>query len=161
MLKSILFGFGVLANIATLVGLWITYISAPATIQNHVGHILLVTGALCSISLYLLLARSVLRPANSHVISDTSDNTSINTYIWPRWKAAISAFWHYSEGSNDDLTLPDYRPIVVPIRYGKIQSGPEAGHTGIALTNNGEPAYSISPPGYVHSGARYEQTHPN
>ena len=38
------------------------------------------------------------------------------------------------------------RPLVVPVRYGKITSGPEAGHTGIALKNNGSPAYFVSHP---------------
>lgn len=39
--------------------------------------------------------------------------------------------------------LPPSRPIVVPIRYGKITSGPEAGHSGISLRNDGEPAYNV------------------
>jgi len=42
--------------------------------------------------------------------------------------------------------LPPIRPIIVPTRYGKIESGPEAGHTGIALRNDGEPAYTVTPP---------------
>jgi len=41
--------------------------------------------------------------------------------------------------------LPAIRPKVVAARYGKIVSGPEAGYTGIALRNDGEPAYSVSP----------------
>jgi hypothetical protein len=43
-----------------------------------------------------------------------------------------------------DDPLPPSRPIVVPIRYGKITSGPEAGHSGISLRNDGGPAYSVS-----------------
>ncbi len=42
--------------------------------------------------------------------------------------------------------LPQVRPIIVPTRYGKIESGPEAGHTGIAVRNDGEPAYTVTAP---------------
>lgn len=42
------------------------------------------------------------------------------------------------------VTLPANRPIVVPTKYGEIRSGPEAGHSGISLRNDGEPAYSVS-----------------
>ena len=34
----------------------------------------------------------------------------------------------------------------MPTAYGKIESGPYAGHTGISLRNDGEPAYFVSPP---------------
>jgi hypothetical protein len=43
--------------------------------------------------------------------------------------------------------LPERRPIVVPTRYGRIQSGPEAGHSGLSLRNDGEPAYNVSASG--------------
>lgn len=48
--------------------------------------------------------------------------------------------------------LPPSRPIVVPIRYGKITSGPEVGHSGISLRNDGEPAYSVSAHGATLAG---------
>jgi hypothetical protein len=48
--------------------------------------------------------------------------------------------------------LPSSRPIIVPIRYGKITSGPEAGHSGISLRNDGEPAYSVSAQSVTLSG---------
>jgi hypothetical protein len=48
--------------------------------------------------------------------------------------------------------LPPSRPIVVPIRYGKITSGPEIGHSGISLRNDGEPAYSVSAHKVILSG---------
>lgn len=65
MLKIILLGLGFLTNVATLVGLWITYISVPATAQNHFGHSVLFSCALCSMVLYLCLAWFVLRPRSS------------------------------------------------------------------------------------------------
>jgi hypothetical protein len=40
--------------------------------------------------------------------------------------------------------LPPIRPIVVPTQYGIIQSGPDAGDTGIHFRNNGEPAYMVT-----------------
>jgi hypothetical protein len=65
MLKNILLGLSVLSNVATLAGLWIAYISAPATVQSRVGYVVLVSGAVCSIVLYLCLAWFVLRPRSS------------------------------------------------------------------------------------------------
>jgi len=38
-LKKILLGFGVLSNIATLIALWIAYISVPASVQAKIGHV--------------------------------------------------------------------------------------------------------------------------
>jgi len=65
MLTKILLWFGVVSNVATLIGLLIAYMAAPVTVQNRVGHILLVGGAGCSVVLYLLIAAFVLRSRNS------------------------------------------------------------------------------------------------
>jgi hypothetical protein len=62
MLTKILLGFGVVSNFATLIGLLITYMSAPVTVQSAVARILLLAGAGCSVILYFLLAWFVLRP---------------------------------------------------------------------------------------------------
>lgn len=51
---------------------------------------------------------------------------------------------HKDQIEATSTRLSPSRPIVVPIRYGKITSGPEAGHSGISLRNDGEPAYSVS-----------------
>lgn len=56
MLQKILLGFGVLSNFATLLGLWIAYISTPETVQNRIGHVLLIAGASVSVALYLIVA---------------------------------------------------------------------------------------------------------
>lgn len=46
--------------------------------------------------------------------------------------------------ANNNYALPAKRPIIVPTKYGEIKSGPEAGHSGISVRNDGEPAYTIS-----------------
>jgi hypothetical protein len=63
-LKRILLGFGFLSNIATLIGLWIAYISVPASVQARIGHALLIAGASCSVALYLWLAWLIFQPTN-------------------------------------------------------------------------------------------------
>lgn len=61
MLTRTLLGFGLLSNIATLIGLWIAYIAAPASVHAKIGYVLLVAGAACSVVLYLFIAWLVLR----------------------------------------------------------------------------------------------------
>jgi hypothetical protein len=61
MLKKILIGLGVLSNLATLLGLWIAYISAPTPVQSKIGHVLLIAGGCASAALYLVLAWAILR----------------------------------------------------------------------------------------------------
>jgi len=53
-----------LSNIATLIGLWIAYISVPASVQARIGHALLIAGASCSVALYLWLAWLIFQPSN-------------------------------------------------------------------------------------------------
>lgn len=77
MLKSILLGLSVLSNIATLVGLWITYISVPFTVQSRIAHALLVGGAVSSVLLYLLIVRLLLKP-NSEPLNTAFSRNSGN-----------------------------------------------------------------------------------
>jgi hypothetical protein len=78
-LKKILLGFGVLSNIATLIGLWIAYISVPASVQAKIGHVFLIAGASCSVALYLWLAWVIFQPSNPSVARPSYPNTGAGT----------------------------------------------------------------------------------
>jgi hypothetical protein len=62
MLNKILLPFSLVSNLATLLGLWIAYASAPASIQEKVGHILIVCGAIASIVVYVIFAVFLMKP---------------------------------------------------------------------------------------------------
>jgi hypothetical protein len=69
----------------------------------------------------------------------------------PRITPPAAVLASYKDNAPSDR-LPPSRPFVVPIRYGKITSGPEAGHSGISLRNDGEPAYNVSAHSVTLSG---------
>jgi len=62
MLKKGLLVFSLVSNFATLVGLWLSYASAPATVQNKFASMLLVSGAFASTGGYIAFAWLVMRP---------------------------------------------------------------------------------------------------
>jgi hypothetical protein len=74
MLTKILLGFTMMCNFATLLGLWIAYEAAPATLQARVGHVLTWSGATASAMLYFLVAWLVLRTRAHEGSSNTRDS---------------------------------------------------------------------------------------
>ena len=72
MLENFLLGFGMSSNVATLLGLWIAYASAPTTIQNKVGHLLIIGGAACSIVLYLAIVWRLARVPAAASVENTN-----------------------------------------------------------------------------------------
>ncbi len=88
MLNKLLIGFGVLSNTATLVGLWISYVSAPQNLQPIIAHRVLMSGGTLSAMLYLYLAYAVLRSPKqaSGVPPDHSDDH----FLHPRWQIVNS-----------------------------------------------------------------------
>jgi hypothetical protein len=81
---------------------------------------------------------------------------AFNLYRWfkrpKKEKTEIPPLTSPAEVEKKPEQLPPSRPIVVPIRYGKITSGPQAGHSGISLRNDGEPAYNVSANSVTLSG---------
>src|ERR1700722_6329512 len=69
----VLFGFTIMCNFATLLGLWIAYEAAPATLQATIGHVLTISGAITSTLLYFLAAWLVLRPKKHEVMKNETD----------------------------------------------------------------------------------------
>jgi hypothetical protein len=61
MLRKSLLAFSLASNFATLLGLWITLDSAPASVLTSIGHWLLLLGAAASIIGYIAFAVFVLR----------------------------------------------------------------------------------------------------
>jgi hypothetical protein len=117
MLKNILLGLSVLSNLATLAGLWIAYISVPATVQNHIGHVLLISGAVCSVLLYLGLAWFVLqprkRPPSEHspkitVLATSSVYDSNNPAI--RYPLKMNIEMRNDSSECIDVQLAGYKP---------------------------------------------------
>ncbi|MGA8763212.1 MAG: hypothetical protein WB562_10140 [Candidatus Sulfotelmatobacter sp.] len=61
--KYILLGLGVLSNIATLIGFWMQYITAPSNAQLRVSHLLVTIGAIVSVVIYLIVGWYIIRSA--------------------------------------------------------------------------------------------------
>ncbi len=62
MLSKILLAFSIVSNFATLLGFWMAYAASPATLQQTVGHVLILSGAIASILGYAALVWFVFRP---------------------------------------------------------------------------------------------------
>ncbi len=74
MLEKILLGVGLLSNLATLAGIWIAYIAAPASVQPHIAKVLLISGAVVSIAIYLFIGGLLLRSRSPDVSSNKSSD---------------------------------------------------------------------------------------
>ena len=85
MLTKILLGFGVLSNLATLLGFWMNYISSPESVQNKVSRLLLIGGAAASILLYLGVAYLIFRkhPKTANAKS------ALEAFRNPQWETVI------------------------------------------------------------------------
>jgi hypothetical protein len=75
MLAKTLLVFTIVCNFATLVGLWIGYEAAPATLQARIGHVLLLCGAIASIAAYVGFAIFVMKPDHRSRVSAGSNQT--------------------------------------------------------------------------------------
>jgi hypothetical protein len=141
MLTKILLWLGVVSNIATLVGLWIAYISAPTFVQEQVGHGLLVGGAVSSVVVYLLIAVFVLRAKNAPAErTNTASDENIASLRAAEQRIAKLEQEIQGESARRESELPAARPKIVPVEWGPWPDG----HYGLIVRNDGEPALDIS-----------------
>jgi len=133
MLTKILLGLGALSNVATLVGLWIAYISAPVAVQSRIASALLLVGAACSVVVYLLIAffllwRAPHGSAAAHSALNAAEQRIAN--LERRLDERLA---------SEESALPVLRPKIIPIRWGRTPDN----RFGLFVRNHGEPAFDI------------------
>jgi hypothetical protein len=138
LLKKILLGFSLLSNIATLVGLWVAYIAAPASVQATIGHVLLIAGAITSVVLYLALAFVALRSGEQSTLEQAPDQGHALRAAEQRIANLETEL--EQERKAREKQLPTARPKIVPVRWGKTPDR----RSGLVLRNDGELALDIS-----------------
>jgi hypothetical protein len=77
MLRKSLLPFSLVSNFATLLGLWITYEAAPASVQAKIGHWLILLGAAASIIGYIAFALFVMRPKAAELVQPINPEAAV------------------------------------------------------------------------------------
>ncbi len=91
MLNKILLPFSLVSNLATLLGLWIAFASASASIQEKVGHLLILCGAVASIIAYALFAVFLMRPRSEIQSEPKPEAAKDEPSATPPWCAKMAA----------------------------------------------------------------------
>jgi hypothetical protein len=133
----ILLGFGFLSNIASILGAWIGYASAPIGVQSQTLRILWVVGAISSALIYLFAGWLVFQHARKPESTSSEQIASL--------QAAERRILDLERKLEERVTaeqsaLPMLRPRIVPVKFGKTPMN----QFGLFIRNHGEPAFDIS-----------------
>lgn len=144
MLKTIgaytLLVFGLLANAASLAGMWLSYASAPADTQVRFVRFLWMLGGIGSAAIYLIVAAilfTYLRKPKEQPAESVASMAALQAaeHRISRLENELA-----QERARKDAELPASRAKLIPIRLGRTPNN----RFGLFTRNDGEPAFDIS-----------------